>query len=180
MMVYMRKIGLVLSAFLIVFLLSFRTVGAEVDKTIVENKEVDSYVLFWPLVAGRTIDDSLYPLKMLKEKVRGFLIFGRPQKAENQLFLTTKRVLETEALVKSGKIDLAIKTLSKAESLINEAANNLSAASLSDVNLDETRKKLENLDQFLGWYGNKVGGELKSKVDTIHTQVTLLLTKVGS
>lgn len=63
----------------------------------------NSYELFWPIVAGRTQGDSLYPLKLLKEKLRGVLIFSDIKKAEYFLFLSEKRLVEFENLIKEKK-----------------------------------------------------------------------------
>src|SRR3989344_5547563 len=52
----------------------------------------DSYMLFWPLTAGRTQGDSIYSLKLLKEQIRGWFIFGDVRKADYAVFLGTKRV----------------------------------------------------------------------------------------
>lgn len=59
-----------------------------------------SYELFWPIVAGRTVEDPLYTLKTLKEKIRGAFIFSDLKKAEYSLFLSEKRLVEFENLVK--------------------------------------------------------------------------------
>lgn len=78
-------------------------------------EEVNSFELFWPMVAGRTRGDSLYAVKRIKEKVRGWLIFGQAEKADYAVFLGTKRVLEVEKLLGEGKNDLANKTMEDAK-----------------------------------------------------------------
>lgn len=79
------------------------------------KEEINSFEMFWPLVAGKTVDDGfVYPLKKLKENFRGMLIFGRVQKADYLVFLATKRVLEAEKLIKENKYKLANKTLDDA------------------------------------------------------------------
>lgn len=84
---------------------------------------VGSYELFWPLAAGRTEGDSLYSLKLFKEKVQGFFIFTINKKADYAVLLGTKRVLEAEKLIISGKTDLAEKALEKAVSQFSSAYN---------------------------------------------------------
>lgn len=91
------------------------------DSEVSEVEEVDSYDMFWPIVAGRTINDVFFPLKRLKERVRGWFIFGSPQKCEYAIFLTKKRVVETEKLLVEGRGDLANKTLDLAGKEIEKA-----------------------------------------------------------
>ena len=66
-------------------------------------QEINSYELFWPITAGKVAGEPFYGLKLFKEKVRGSFIFGKFQKASYALFLTTKRVVETEKLIENFK-----------------------------------------------------------------------------
>lgn len=91
------------------------------DQSSTSSATVNSFELFWPISAGRTEGDSLYSLKLLKEKIGGFLAFGNTKKADYAVLLGTKRVLEAEKLLKDGKINLALKTLDKADSELNSA-----------------------------------------------------------
>src|SRR5258706_11685992 len=61
---------------------------------------VNSFELFWPMSSGKTLQSKVYFLKTLKEEVRGFFIFGSAQKADYKIFLSIKRMLEAEALMK--------------------------------------------------------------------------------
>lgn len=117
---------------------------------------VNSYELFWPLVAGKTMADGfVYQLKILKEDVRGYLIFGPAQKANYQVFQASKRLLEAEKLVLDKKDDLASLTLDKAIALLSAAnkgsANiKLLAADLAIQYSEKTEiaKKLQKISQF--------------------------------
>lgn len=64
---------------------------------------VDSYDLFWPISAGRVIGDPLYFIKSLKESLRELLVFGDYKKAEYNITLSEKRLLESEYLFKVKK-----------------------------------------------------------------------------
>lgn len=75
--------------------------------------EINSFEVFWPISAGKTVSDSFYWLKSLKEQIRGLLIFGSLQKADYFSFLTVKRIIETEKLLTENKTDMANKTLEK-------------------------------------------------------------------
>ncbi|MBI2268206.1 MAG: hypothetical protein HYU80_02020 [Candidatus Blackburnbacteria bacterium] len=82
---------------------------------------VNSFELFWPLVAGKTEGDSFYSLKLIKEQVQGWFIFDGSKKADYQVFLGTKRVLESEKLIKESKAKNAEKTLERASSNFSRA-----------------------------------------------------------
>ena len=60
---------------------------------------VDTYALFFPITHGKVIGDSLYSLKLLKERLRGMLIFGDFNKAMYNITLSEKRLVETEYLL---------------------------------------------------------------------------------
>lgn len=73
---------------------------------------VNSFELFWPIVAGKVQGDNLYPLKIFKEKVRGSLIFSKLRKAEYYSVLSQKRLIEFEKLILTDKnYENATKTL---------------------------------------------------------------------
>src|SRR3990167_10614639 len=59
---------------------------------------VDSYDLFWPISAGKVMGDPLYFLKSLKESLSELLVFGDYKKAEHNISLSEKRIVEAEYL----------------------------------------------------------------------------------
>lgn len=132
---------------------------------------VSSFELFWPVVPGRTMGDSLYSLKVLKENIRGILIFGKPQKAEYEIFLATKRVAETEKLLAEGKGDLAKRTLEKMSAHLSSASSNVAASGGQRAdNVDAVNKKLDSLEIFLAWLASKNEGakdQLLSVLDEV-------------
>lgn len=65
--------------------------------------EVNSFEMFWPIVAGKVQGDPLYNLKRFKENARGFLIFNNLKKAEYNAILSQKRLLEFEKLILVNK-----------------------------------------------------------------------------
>lgn len=90
--------------------------------------EVSSYILFWPLTAGKTESNSFYFLKLFREQLRGWFNFDDNKKADYAIFLGTKRVLEAEKLLKTGKIDLALKALERADAEFTSAYSHIKAA----------------------------------------------------
>lgn len=140
--------------------------------------EVNSFELFWPIVAGRTRGDSLYNLKTFKEKVRGYIIFGVPQKADYYALLVTKRSVEAEKLLKEGKDDIAKET-------INDALANLSSidksvsdnSSFPSQTLLDFNLKMGKLETFLPWLSMNYKGaetelqDLFGKVKSLNTRI---------
>lgn len=111
----------------------------------------NSYELFWPIVAGRTSGDSLYPLKLLKENIRAVLIFSDIKKAEYSLFLSEKRLVEFENLVKVKKDGgNAIKTLDALNKNHMKVIDYLGKAKGGDVGVGYTKQRILNS------FGNQV------------------------
>lgn len=136
---------------------------------------VNTFDLFWPIVPGKVEGDSLYFLKTLKEKVRGLLIFGTPQKADYFVFISTKRAVEADQLLKDGKTDLASKTLDNFLNRINYSESLWQKAKASgDVpqsNRDNISKQLTNLDTLFKYLSSKNSGDIKSKIDASDSKV---------
>ena len=149
----MKKIIASIVLSLLIVGLFFKGVTAASDPTTTpEPSNISSFELFWPIVAGKTMDDPLYILKSLKEKVRGFLIFGKPQKADYNVFLATKRVVEAEKLISESKRELAVKTLDKAVVLLESAETKVSGTPgelISGDTKNNINKQLENLEIFI-------------------------------
>ena len=116
-------------------------VAQPVEPTSTTSSEVSSYVLFWPLTAGKTEGDSLYSLKLFKEQVRGWFTFGDMNKADYAVELGTKRVLEAEKLLLAGKNDLAVKTLAEADSELQSVYRYVkNTAAKRSITRDEIRR----------------------------------------
>ena len=141
---------------------------------------ISSFELFWPVVAGKTMGDPLYTLKTLKEKVRGFLIFGKPQKVDYHVFLATKRVIEAEKLISESKRELAVKTLDKAVVLLKSAETKVSGTleeSISSDTKNNINKQLENLEIFIPRLISQ-DGNLVSKLQEVLNVVKTLNSKI--
>ncbi len=113
----------------------------------------NSFELFWPMVAGKTMQSKVYFLKTLKEKIRGFFIFGSAQKANYDIFIGIKRMLESEVLMKAQLTDLANRTLDSASADFDKANSALTnAKNSSDVDQDtknEINIRVSNLKKFV-------------------------------
>lgn len=129
--------------------------------------EINSFDAFWPMVAGKTMEDNIYFLKRAKENVRGLLIFGLSQKADYKVFLATKRILEAEKLIKEGKNDSAKKTLDAVLSELSESANNIDSAKSSKASMGEVYPTMSlrvvNIEKLAKWLST-TNSELKDKL----------------
>lgn len=168
----MRK--LLVLAFLLLLIV---TVKAALAQAPTSTPEPTSFELFWPVSAGKTMGESLYNLKIFKENIRGYLIFGKPQKAEYAIFLATKRLVESEKLLSEGKTKLARKTLDKMSNQLKAASSNLDAAGGKGFNVHEMNNKLNNLETFLPVLASKYS-EVKSELDSLLDQVRKINGKV--
>jgi len=111
-------------------------------------KAVDSYELFWPMVAGKTTADGfVYKLKILKEDVRGYLIFGPVQKADYHVFRAAKRLLEAEKLLLDKK-DKTLMHLSAAKRGSENIKTLATDMALMYKDKTEVAKKLQEISQF--------------------------------
>jgi hypothetical protein len=171
----------VISTFFFLNPYSLQASDVEEDIGSQEVEEVNSYELFWPMVAGKTRGDFLYPLKSLKEKVRGVLIFGIPEKVNYSIFLATKRTLEVEELLNEGKTDLANRTIDSALKELLKAESNIKKSidqgdDFGEVG-NEIVKNSDKLERLVIWLAKSETGskeklqELSEKVHSIKTSL---------
>jgi hypothetical protein len=150
--------------------------ASEVSDEVIPEEvgEINTFELFWPVVAGRTQGDALYPLKRVKEKFRGWLIFGAPQRADYHAFLATKRVVEADSLMSDGKDSAAEKTLNSAVNELKVVEKNISQAKKNGDSLgtagSNTSKQLNNIETFLKWRVT-TDTSLKDKLQEVLFQV---------
>lgn len=146
------------------------------------NQVIDSYTLFWPIVAGKTPADSFYFLKTFKENLDGIFMFNNAKKGEYELTLATKRLLEAEKLANDEKKDLAIKTFNTVDKHIKKAGSLLEDAKDKDVKnygvvYPEVKNKISNISLYLPQLKSVLGGDFNSSIDSISTSATLLQNK---
>lgn len=172
----MKKILLVL----IFFLLSLVLSPAYAQETKKDPESVNSFELFWPLVAGKVKGDKFYSLKTFKENARGFLIFGKPQKADYSLFIATKRILEVEKLAKDNKKELSLQTLDVALNELVDVENNMEASGDSiKSTVDDLNLKFDNLEIFLPWLITQYkDNDLKDRTQKFMDKVVELHSKI--
>lgn len=144
---------------------------------------VNSFELFWPMVSGKVRGDRFYSIKLLKENVRGSLVFSSALKANYNVFLSVKRTLEAEALLKSGKKDLAEKTIDSAISELKNAKSNSEKAINSKQSFsgnDTTMvTRLENLGKLTGSLAVQYP-DSKAKLDDLGSSAKSVLDVLSS
>lgn len=143
--------------------------------------EISSFELFWPVVAGKTMSDSFYFVKSLKEGLREKLIFGSAQKADYSVFLATKRIVEAEKLILEGKSDLAGKTLIQAIKQLDKATINVNQALAKGISFQDQAismsNRLSNLEAFIPGLITKANNN-KESLTKILEKVTSLKVKL--
>lgn len=150
-----------------------------VNETNEQADDVNSFELFWPMVAGKSRGESLYSLKLFKEKIRGWLIFRPDLKANYEVFLGTKRVLEAEKLLNEAKTDFALITLDEAKGHFDTAISALNKARESDpgASVDpQALERLQNVDRLTKWLITKNEGAVHSKLETTESSLKELLS----
>lgn len=161
-----------------IFAKSTEVVPATTTPTVSQTPQsLDSFELFWPLVAGKTRGDSLYSLKIFKENLRGALIFGKRQKASYQVFRGTKRVLEAEKLLGQNKTDLAVKTLNDALEEFKKAESNWVGKQVSQDD-QEVETRLLNVSKVTSLMSESQKDEAKTKLDQISKLTKELFDKL--
>lgn len=142
------------------------------------SAEFNPDVVFWPLSAGKTIDDSLYFLKQWKETLRGLIIFGQIQKADYQLTLATKRLLEADKLMQQQKFDAASKTLDLARLQIDSALTNVEKSKKNEIKPETKLSMIDRLNK-IREYGKTLqintNNQIKQKMDGLDTQQEKIL-----
>lgn len=103
---------------------------------------VSSFELFWPIAPGKVRGDSLYSLKLLKEKIRGFLIFSNFKKSDYYITLSEKRVVESEELLLRRKdYENAKLSLEDSQTMRQMALDNMMAAKDGGVDVNDLKSR---------------------------------------
>lgn len=116
---------------------------------------VSSYELFWPIVSGKVMGDKMYSLKIAKEKLREALIFGNSKKANYNIMLSEKRLVEAEKLLVDGKKEEAQKTFTIATQKRQKVMSNIEKTKAAGLSIDTLKgdfvKSLEKQELLLNY-----------------------------
>jgi len=146
-----------------------------------ENGVLDVYELFWPIAPGKTVNQSFYFLKQLKENIRAVLILDKIAKADYQMFLVTKRVVEADTLVKQGESDAAEKTLKLAQERLKQVLTTLEDAKSKNelkatggtINIQNQAKNVKRLTD---WYVSQDSEVSWGEVDNLVEKILQILS----
>ncbi|MFC1625142.1 DUF5667 domain-containing protein [Patescibacteria group bacterium] len=180
----MNKIKLVFLVFsaLIISLFSKSYVFA-LDEEVKDTQDivVNSYEMFWPIVAGKVQGDSLYGLKLFKEKVREILIFSNFKKADYNITISEKRIVEAEKLINESRFEDAEKTLNRLNSSLSKVVNNIDLAEKSGIPVESLEERfnssLERQSALLSFLEMKLPEENKEILSSITNQINNLLSE---
>lgn len=134
-------------------------------------EKVNSYELFWPIVAGKAMGEPLYFLKSLKESIREFLIFSAFKKAEYNITLSEKRTVEAEKLLMDKKdYENGKKSLAAAQTRREKALTLLKKAEESGQSVADLKNRfvgsLEKQRALLLYIGTQVPDEQREVIET--------------
>lgn len=144
---------------------------------------IDVYAMFWPLVPGRTMGDSMYPLKLLKETIGDWLSVGDIKKAEYYITLSEKRILETNKLFINDKdYNNGAKTLELNQQYLKKTFDLIKKAEKAQQKVDSVKGKfttsLENQEKIFKLIQSQVPddqkGQFNKAMENINSYMTLL------
>ncbi len=127
-----------LNKLLIFLLFIFLFIPIQIFAQDTQTNKVD-YSLPYP---GILPDHPLYPLKVFRDKVYGFLVSDLVKKTEFKLLMADKRLFMGIMLMDKGKPEFAEQTISKASKYYEEAVLTLYKAEKAERDVDFLRHRL--------------------------------------
>lgn len=144
----LSKLTLILFSFI---LLIFPNNIIAVDATS-SATPTNSFELFWPLTAGKTRADAGYRFKIFKEELRKMFIIDSSARADYQIFLATKRLIEAENLWKRKNNKEATDSLKESYKSISEAKSEIEKSESVSINRKVNMiNQLNNIILFTSW-----------------------------
>lgn len=143
----------------------------------------DSYKLFWPISAGKVMGDSLYFLKSLKENLREIFIFSDFKKADYNITLSEKRVVEGEKLFLANKdYNNGKKTLEAAQQKREKALNLINKAKEKGRYVVDLQNRmvssLEHQRALLSYISTQIPTDQQKEISENISQLNSLLAKL--
>lgn len=145
------------------------SVSAHENEASEAGETVDVYGLFWPVVPGTTVADSMFWFKQIKEGVSGLFTFGNVKKSEYQIEISEKRLVEAYKLFQDKDYPNAQKSLD-----LNKAARD-GALKLKKKAVEEKAdaleltnklvKSLQNQEKALVYLMTQVSEDQKPKIE---------------
>lgn len=142
---------------------------------------VDVYAVFWPIVPGRTVADSMFWVKQLKEGLGGFFSFGDINKSGYEISLAEKRLVEANKLFEDKNYDNAQKSLGLNKQNRDTALKLMKKAQEEKRKVDELKSKLvtslQNQETVLKYLVTQLPDDQKSKIEEIIKDLTLQISE---
>lgn len=147
-----------------------------------ETEKIDVYAMFWPVVPGKTVNDSMFWLKQLKESFGEFFSFGDINKSEYQIALSEKRLVESYKLYTEDKdYNNAEKTLAMNKANRDQAVKLMKKAQEEQRKVGELKSRLvpslENQQLVLKSVVEEISEDRKGKVNEIIEELTLQISE---
>lgn len=143
--------------------------------------EVNSFDMFWPVVAGKVNGERFYSLKIFKENAREKLIYSKYKRVDYNRLLSEKRTVEAEKLyliVKNysgGKVALE-RAQEKRETAIS-LMKEVEASGKSVVDLKNAlRSSFEKQKALISFIQNKSPDDQK---ETLQSNISSIDTLLG-
>lgn len=172
------KIVIFILVFAVTLVIGFSEIFAQEQSIASESSKpivVDSYTLFWPVVSGRAVDDRLFFIKRWRENFTNMFIFGNLEKADYEVQLSTKRIVEAERLLKENQNSFVLESLEEARVHLSLARERLNEAyKINESNTDATvniTNQLNNINLFFLSFGINSNKEVQQKINEVQEVV---------
>lgn len=144
-------------------------------------EKVDVNALFWPIVPGTTVADSMFWAKQLKESLLGMFTFNNVAKAEKQIEVSEKRFVEANKLFEEKDYDNAFKSLDLSSSARKQALELKRKEKEANKDVVELSKNLvaslEKQKKALTFIETQLPEEQKSKASEILKELELQISE---
>lgn len=186
----MRKICLV-TFYLLIFLASLNISFAKSDLAFAKDSYTEAissdsaekinYELPYP---GLLPDNPLYFLRVIRDKIVGFLIADPLKKAEFNLLQADKRLNAGIYLFNKGKVSISISTISKAENYFEESLGKAKKARQEGMEIQEMTRKLidssKKHQEELSSLEEKAPKNFKTNFSALQKRVSVFETEASS
>lgn len=144
-------------------------------------EKVDVYAVFWPIVPGKTVADSMFWAKQLKENFGGFFSFGDINQSKFQIELSEKRLVEANKLFEDKDYASAEKSLAMNKQNRDKAVALMKKAYEEKRNVDELKSRLvsslENQQMVIQYLASQVPEDQASELNQIAEELTLQISE---
>lgn len=179
----MKKICL-LAFSLLIFLAPINTSLAKESYILEVSSQAAERVNYELPYSGLLPDSPIYFLRIIRDRMVGFLISDPLKKSEFDLLQADKRLNAGISLFKKGKIELGISTISKAENYFEESLEKAKKAHSEGMDIQEIKRKLidsskKHLEE-LGFLEKKAPRNFKAILVSLLKRVEVFETRSNS